>query len=121
MRTCNHILTSGSVSSSFSTSPFRVENMDRVSVQLVQSGTALTGTYTLYASNDFGKAHLTDPTNATGIFTWTAVSDSSQALTGSGDVMWNVADIGWRWLKVGFSKTATAATGTVVITVNAKG
>lgn len=111
------LLAAGDMSGSISSNPFRVENMDLAALQAVWTGAAPTGTFKLQASCDAGTDAQTGPSGF-GVTNWTDVASSSNAITASGDFMWNLTDMGYRWVRVVY--TRTSGTGTLLITANAK-
>ncbi len=79
-----------------------VEHISDYSIQLVFSGTAPTGTFSLQYSNDD-----VDPTN------WTDDSDSEQDITAGGNLMWNVENAGYKWVRVKYARTS--GTGNITV------
>ena len=110
----------GSLAASFNSDPFRVSSMIAAAVQAVVSGSAaLDGTLKLQASCDVGSYGLDGLIAASSIPNWTDITGTSQAITADGANMWNVDAIGFRWLRVAYTKTA--GTGTLAISASAKG
>jgi hypothetical protein len=124
MRTVNSRMTvagaqTGDLSASFNTDPFSVGLRTSGAVQLVISGSAaLNGTVKLQASNDPGNNPMTGMQNVTGVSNWVDVT-LPQAITVDGASMIDIASMGYRWLRLVY--TRTAGSGTIAITLNAKG
>lgn len=113
---------SGDLSASFNSYPMRVDMFTLAAIQATISGSgSLNGTLKLQASNDAGVdlANNPVPSQVTGLSNWSDIAGTTQTVTVDGSSMWNVADIGFRWLRVVYTKTA--GTGTILIVGNAKG
>lgn len=93
--------------------PVSIESMPQYAVQLVFTGTP-TGTFSLQGSNDGGQF---DGQTLTGVSNWTTIS--TQAVAAAGNHMWNVANAGYRWVRVIY--TATSGTGSVTGRFQGKG
>ncbi len=50
---------------------------------------------------------------------WSDISGSSTAITTSGDVLYNITDIGYRYIRAVYTKTS--GTGSLTVEINAKG
>jgi hypothetical protein len=94
----------------------QLQNMLFYNIQLVYTGTP-TGSFKLQASSD-NSATMTAagqfpyvPTN------WTDIPSSSQAVTTSGSVMYNVEWAGYNFVRVVYTDTS-GGTSTAVITVS---
>lgn len=85
-------------------------------IQVVFTGVP-TGTFAIQASCDpaaaasatGSQAAVYNPTN------WTTVTGSSQAVTAAGDLMWNLQDIGYNWIRLVYTDTS-GGTSTAIIT-----
>lgn len=125
MRTANCPLTvagaaTGNLNASFNSDPFRVENMTWAAIQAVVSGSAaLNGTLKIQASCDLGVDTNAGPAGIAGISNWVDITGTTQAIAADGANMFNLQDMGFRWFRLVY--TRTAGTGTLSIIVNAKG
>jgi hypothetical protein len=100
------------LSVSFNLKPIWLGHVALASIQLVFSGSSPTGTFKLQASCDPGQPNAqSEAQQYSGVSNWTDISSSSQAVTTSGNVIWNIADPGYQWVRVAW--TATSGTGTV--------
>ena len=104
MRLVNAPMGTLDLSADAHTAPFNVETDYIYSVQGVITGTA-TGSASLFASND--GVHFSE------------VANSALAVTGAGTVMWNVTLAGYKWVQVEYTRTANS--GSMVLTIEAKG
>lgn len=118
MRLLNEILLANQdASTSFNSPAGLLASVFGYSIQAIITGTAA-GTMKLQGSSDpvpdsrFPAAWPT-PVN------WTDVKDSSEAVTGTGTIMYNVADVEYNWVRVVY--TSSSGTGTISITLNTKG
>lgn len=82
------------------------------SIQVVFTGTPV-GVFKLQASDDQGQPDGGTGTAglATGVTNWTDIADSSQSISAAGDMTWNYANAGFRFVRVVY--TRTSGTGTV--------
>lgn len=108
------------MASSFVTDGFYLGHIAYFSIQAFFTGSP-TGNFTLEASNDKGIEDRTSGGwSAAGVSNWTTVADSAFPVTAAGDVMWDVQNVGYRWVRVRW--TWTAGSGSVTsIRANAKG
>lgn len=112
------LVTNHALNASFYSSPQELVQIFVYSIQAVISGTP-TGSVYLQASAD----PLTNnqppgptPTN------WTTVANSSFTVAAAGTVMWNVTDVGYNWVRVGYTDSSGgASTATMTVTANIKG
>lgn len=90
------------------------------SIQLVFTGTPV-GTFKLQCSNDAGSPNAgSAATLATGVTNWTDVADSSQSITTAGDMVWNVSNAGYNFVRVVY--TRDSSTGSLTSArINTKG
>lgn len=89
------------------------------SIQLVLAGTP-SGSFKLQASCDAGRPEAaTEADRAVGVSNWTDIADSSTTVTAAGDIMWDVANSGYLWVRVVY--TFTASTGTATGRISTKG
>lgn len=116
MRTNNSAVTwsaaaTKSLAASANSDAFPVKNMTAGAVQIVVSGaSSLNGTIKLQASCDDG---------TTSISNWVDVSGASGTLNADGASMWNLTSIGYRWIRLVW--TRVGGSGTVAVTVQVKG
>ncbi len=88
-------------------------------IQLVIAGTP-TGTFKLQASIDAGRPEAaTEADRASAVTNWTDIADSSVSGSAAGDVMWDVANSGYLWVRVVY--TFGSSTGTVTGRISTKG
>ncbi len=88
-------------------------------IQVVFTGTP-TGNFKLQASND---PYVSNPTSLQLPTNWTDVADSTFTVTAAGNVMWNVENPMYNWVRVVYTDTSSGAS-TAIITnadVNVKG
>jgi len=96
--------------------PMNVISTYTAGVQVVYTGTP-TGTFELQCSCDpgleaqgYNQATVYQPTN------WTTIANSPQAVTAAGDLVWNLQDIGYNWLRLVYTDTS-GGDSTAVLTV----
>ena len=102
---------------SFNSKPVNLSNEYSYAIQAIWSaGTATSGTIKLQASCDPGMSDATPPASTN----WTDISGSANTIsTTSGNIMWDVAACGYRWVRVVY--TRTAGTATINVNMNLKG
>ena len=84
-------------------------------IQLVFTGTPA-GAFKLQASCDKGNPTATSETQQySGVTNWTDIDDSSETVSAAGNLLWNIADPGYQWIRVVW--TASGAGTTPVLTV----
>lgn len=117
--------TSGDLSNAalYST-PIKLEQIDRYAIQIVTTGATVTGAFKLQASNDVPDREDPDtnlPMNpAPASMNWTDIDGSSTTVTVAGSVVWNAQGVGYRWVRVVWTESGTAA-GAVTGRINGKG
>lgn len=94
----------GVTAATLNSQSFQLGDLIFFSVHIVVSGTDVVGTFTLEASND--------NTN------WVTVASSSQAITLSADVFYDVREATYRYARIAF--TYTSGTGTITATAIVK-
>ena len=110
----NGAITNPDLSASLNLKPVWLGEVAIAAIQIVFTGTAPTGTFKLQASCDKGNPKASSETQQyAGVSNWTDVSSSSQAVTDAGNLLWNIADPGYQWVRVVW----TRASGTGNITV----
>lgn len=100
-----------SMGASFTLLPVYLGHIANYALQLVFTG-APAGTFKLQASNDPG--YPTQPgriPQSDTVANWTDISNSSQEISASGNVMWDVQNAGYLWARVVY--TRTSGTGSV--------
>jgi|GEM_PF-2192117 len=122
MRTTNFpIQISGAnfnLASSQNSDPINCDYIDTLAIQAVLTGTSPTGTLKLQGSCDVGTRTLDNNPANNAVTNWTDVSGSSQAISATGNYMFNISDMSWKWLRVVW--TFTSGTGAAVIRGNGK-
>jgi hypothetical protein len=92
------------------------------SIQAVFTG-APTGSFKIQASNDPGRPNIgkeTPDPAAYAVNNWTDLTDLTVAIVAAGDIMWNVQNAGYRWIRLVY--TPSGGTGTITVaTFNVKG
>ena len=112
--------TTGDMSGSLTSDPFRLEHLDLIAIQASFSGSTPTGTFKLQACCDMGTIHAYGGmNNVSGLSVWTDIAGSSNAVSANGDIVWNIVDPGFRWVRLVY--TRTSGTGTLSVRANAKG
>lgn len=96
-------LTGTSMAVNIQSKPFLIEHIYAYSFTIVWTG-APTGSIKLQASND----PTMDEASVAG---WVDISSSTYAVAGAGNLLYNMPDIAYRWVR--FTYTATAGAGTV--------
>lgn len=129
MRTANAVVTvtvssttsnTGDMSASFNSDPFAVIRMDQCALTAtVSSASTLTGTLTVECCNDEGNNATGDASGVSGLTNWVTIANTSQAITGNGSTTWNLSNMGYRWVRVAW--TRSGGSGTLAIRANAKG
>jgi len=94
-------LVDGATAATFTVSPaIDLGDLKPYSIEVLVSGADVAGTFTLEGSNTKK--------------VWVTVKDSSQAITVSEDVMYDVASSGYRYVRLAFAYTS--GTGTITAT-----
>lgn len=102
-----------SMGSSFTTDPIYLGHIVNFSIQVIFTGTP-TGNFVLQYSNDEGYSDkVLNKFSSEGVVNWTTDSDSAATVTAAGDVLWDVQNVGARWVRVQW--TQTAGTGSVMV------
>lgn len=80
------------------------------SIQLVFTGTP-GGNFKLQASNDRGNINAQYPANQdAGVVNWTDIADSAFTVSAAGNVMWDVQNAGYNWVRVVWTQTSGSGT-----------
>lgn len=102
-----------SMNSGFVTDPLYLGHIVNYSIQIVFTGTP-TGNFTLEYSNDEGQGdRRLNEFSSAGVTNWTTVSDSAFTVTAAGNVMWDVQNVGARWVRVRWIQTGGTGSATV--------
>ncbi len=89
------------------------------SIQLVFTGTP-NGAFSLQASDDAGTPDGGTTPQASNVTHWTDVTGSSQSISAAGNLMYQVQNAGYNWVRVIY--TASSSTGTLTSArINIKG
>lgn len=102
---------------SFNGAPALMEQFWGYSVEVIITGT-VTGSLKLQGADEFRVPSMNDPTG-TNVVVWMDISGSTQAITGSGQGMYNSSSCQFRWIRPVY--TAVSGTGTITINVEGKG
>lgn len=104
---------------SFFLRPAWLGHICNYSIQLVFTGSPV-GTFKLQGSDDPGSPNAGEGAQANGVTNWTDIAASSQAIAAAGNILWDVANCGYNFVRVAY--TATSGTGTVTSArINVKG
>jgi hypothetical protein len=118
----NLIADTGAVSmgASFELRPVYLGHIAQYAIQLVFTGTP-TGTLSLQCSNDPGHPNAQSITEqSTDVVNWTDISGSSQVITAAGNHTWNAENIGYRWVRVVYTRVSSTGSLTSAV-ANLKG
>ena len=118
----NLLLEDGTLSmgASFNMRPIYLGHIAQYAIQLVFTGTP-NGNFKLQCSNDAGHPNAQSKVEQSAdVVHWTDVLDSAQAIVAAGNHTWNAENVGYLWVRVVW--TQTASTGTLTTSVaNLKG
>ena len=92
-----------------------VPQMFGAAVQIEFTGTP-TGSFKLQASSD---PYVANPTALQAPSNWTDVADSTFTVSAAGNVMWNVSDIQYNWLRVVYSDTSSGMSTAIIADADA--
>ena len=113
------ILSAGDMSTATLTSTgIDMNQIVLASIQAVYTG-APVGTLILEVSNDIIKINPTVANQSANVVTWTTYTGSSVSVSAAGDFVWNLTDIGYRWLRMKYTKTS--GTGSLTAVFSGKG
>ena len=88
------------------------------SIQAVMTGSPV-GVLTLEVSNDIVKINPAVANQGANVVTWTTYTGSAVSVSASGDFLWNLSEIGYRWLRLKYTKTS--GTGSLTAVMSGKG
>ena len=90
-----------------------LSNIFNYSIQLVFTGSPV-GTFKLQCSNDQGNPVTPTQTEQnSGVVHWTDVASSSTSVSGAGNILFDVQNTGYRWVRVVY--TASSGSGTLTV------
>lgn len=99
------------LTSSTELKPVWLGHIANYAIQLVFDG-APVGSFKLQASNDLGNSTSASASmQDSGITNWTDIADSAAAISAAGDVMWQVENAGYNWVRVVW--TVTSGSGNI--------
>lgn len=105
------IISDKAMNVNFESQPILLDQIYGANLQAVYTGTP-NGFFKLQASND-------DVPLTSQVTNWTDVIGSTQLISSSGSIMWNLNGAFYRWVKIVY--TVTSGTGVCNITVFGKG
>lgn len=106
------ILTDASMAATVNSIGIDLQQVALGSIQVVWTGTPV-GNFTIEISNDICVVGLTDP--AENVVNWTTYTGSTQAAGGgSGSFMWNLCEVGYRWVRLKYTKSSSTGTASAI-------
>lgn len=120
----NIIPASTVMNATINSQPIQVYNVVNYSIQITFTGTP-TGTFKLQASADQA-SNAVSSGNYSGTNApthWTDITNSSFSVAAAGNVMWNVDDPGYNWVRVVYTDASGGASTALIAsaTFNGKG
>lgn len=122
MRIANEDIISGvaqDMSVSFNLTPIWLGHICNYSIQLVFTGTPV-GAFKLQASDDPGNPNGGQLPQALNVTHWSDVSGSSQSISAAGNLLYDIANCGYNFVRVVYTSTSGAGSLTSA-RVNLKG
>lgn len=109
-----------SMGASFNMSGVYIGHVVNCSIQLVFTGTPV-GEFKLQGSNDAGSPNASQqPHLYDGVSNWSDITSSVQAVSAAGDVLYNLSNLGYNFIRVVY--TRTSGTGSLTVArLNTKG
>lgn len=117
------ILSNASMLSNINSIGIDVSQMALASIQAEWTG-APVGSFKLQISNDIlppapSTSNPVGPDPAANVRNWSDYTNSTTAVSGSGNFTWNMVYVGYRWVRLVY--TATSGTGSVSAAFSGKG
>jgi len=111
-----NIITAGTVmNTTIHSSAIGVPQMFGAAIQIEFSGTP-TGSFNLQASAD---PWVANPTAAQVPSNFSDVADSTFTVSAAGNVMWNISDIEYNWIRVVYTDTSSGASTATITNASA--
>lgn len=102
--------TTPTLSANFASDPIYLGHVGMYSIQATFSGTP-DGSFKLQCSNDFAdKESINVESYAPYIINWSDVGSSTQLITAAGDIMYNVENVGYAWVRLVWEFSASTGT-----------
>ncbi len=102
-----------SLGADWASRPVWLGHIAQYAIQLVFTGTP-DGSFKLQASNDVGHINAAGSVpQYAGVTNWTDIGNTTVAITEAGDVMWNVENTGYEWVRVVYERSASTGSVTV--------
>lgn len=93
-------------------------NVVNYSIQLAfdEAGDPINGIFSLEVSNDEGQAvsGTTPSIQQDKVTLWTEVANSSQSVTEAGNILWDIQNSGYRWVRVKWTPDGGGSGGEIV-------
>lgn len=94
------ILTNGDMSqASLQSTAIDLNQLDLTSIQAIWTGGSASGTLKIQVSNDMVDL-------ASQVTHWTDYTGSDETVSGAGDVLWNMSFVGYRWVRMVYTRTS---------------
>lgn len=116
MKVNNLPITLPPLNSSFVTAPYPLYQQIGYSVAIFFTGTP-TGSFSLEVSSDPCDVTAQPPTH------WTVLADSTIAVSAAGDILYNVNEVMYNWVRIRYTDGSAGASSAVVSSciINSKG
>lgn len=85
--------------------PLWLGHICNYAIQLVFTGSPV-GAFKLQCSNDPGMPDGGSTPQALSVTNWTDISGSSQSISAAGNIVWNVENAGYTWVRVAYTFTS---------------
>lgn len=113
------ILTNGDLSADVYSEIIDLNQIFSYSIQAVWTGSSAAGTLKLQVSDDM--AGYYGQSNSTSfVVNWSDYTGSSTTVSGPGNFLWNVTDVGYRWVRLAFIASG-GSSGSINATYSGKG
>lgn len=110
--------TAGDMAGSLNSNAIDLNQQYVAAIQAVFTG-APVGTFKLQISNDSPAINPGSVNKGSGVVNWTDYTGSSQAISAAGNFSWLLADIGYRWVRLVY--TRSSGTGSLTAAISSKG